>query len=705
MNLRGKDLIPAEEAAAFLKRSNLNVATLGQIWELADYNQKGCLDKTGAFIAFKLVAASQQGYPASWNSLSLKLGPPSFASRSATPSIPNFGTVSAGVADSWTITPADQMKYTSIFDGLHPVEGKVPGDKVRPVLLNSGLPSASLARIWELADMDKDGKLDRIEMCIALHLVYCALQGEPVPNALPSSLIHPTKRKFVQLSNVPPVSLSQLGGNRHRTSSVVSLENAEQPTHLSERTRSQSVQPTTVTSSTISPPPPFLSPATAWPVQTALYEANFKQADSNQDGYVSGADVREILIATGMPQNTLALLWSLVDLKKTGILNLEQFALIMHLIENHKCGKPIPYALSPNLIPPSFRSSEAPASALSSGYITACIPSENEELDALRREVENLILERREADQEIVQLEADMTVKNSEIKNLKIELSTLENTVIQLEKQKGEAEKRLETLDLQILHLERAVEQSKEKVKEEEIRLTELRSQNIKKDDNKQDEELLQAQREILSLEEEKKMLSVTVSQRNSAIENASLELTKLENRYAAAEEKAKRIEVENMKLKQAVERLTYLIENNDIEVLTKERNELFAVLLEISPVAGMEKFDLCPAFQGDPFAAAGSPGNGFGTDPFAGTNNTPFTNFDVFTGKDPFDSDNIGAELSIASAKAPPPRPAPPKLRQTPMESDPFSGTDPFVESRSTTVSVTGNFADFKNFDAFAAP
>lgn len=48
------------------------------------------------------------------------------------------------------------------------------------------------------------------------------------------------------------------------------------------------------------------------------------------------------------------------------------------------------------------------------------MPTGNEELDALLREVEKLILDRREADQEIVQLEADMTVKNSEIKNLKV---------------------------------------------------------------------------------------------------------------------------------------------------------------------------------------------------------------------------------------------------------------------------------------------
>ncbi|VDK41758.1 unnamed protein product [Gongylonema pulchrum] len=156
MNIRGKDMVPAHEAAAFLKLSCLNVTTLGQIWELADYNRKGCLDKTGAFIAFKLIAACQQGHAPSWQSLSLQLDPPSFASRSATPSIPNFGSAtSASPNGHWAIDPVEQSKYESIFDGLAPVDGKVSGDRVRPVLLNSGLPSAALARIWELADMDK----------------------------------------------------------------------------------------------------------------------------------------------------------------------------------------------------------------------------------------------------------------------------------------------------------------------------------------------------------------------------------------------------------------------------------------------------------------------------------------------------------------------------------------------------------------------
>uniref|UniRef100_A0AAF5RVY0 EF hand family protein n=2 Tax=Wuchereria bancrofti TaxID=6293 RepID=A0AAF5RVY0_WUCBA len=704
MNVRGKDVVPAQEAAAFLKRSNLNVTALGQIWELADYSRKGYLDKTGAFIAFKLVAAVQQGQPISWNCLMLKLEPPSFASRSATPSIPNFGAISANFNENWAISPADQAKYDSIFDGLNPVQGKVPGSKVRPVLLNSGLPSTSLARIWELADMDKDGKLDRIEMSVALHLVYCALQGEPVPGVLPPSLIHPTKRELVQFSSsVPPVLMSQWSGGRQRTSSVVSLEGSEHPTSESERVRPQSVQPTAVTTSTL-----FstlsLSPTAAWPVQSTCYEASFQQADTDQDGFVSGADVRDILLATGIQQNTLALLWSLVDLKKNGMLNLEQFSLIMYLIENHKQGKPVPFSLPRNLVPPSFRTVEAPATNIASGYtMQNTVPTGNEELDALLREVEKLILDRREADQEIVQLEADMTVKNSEIKNLKIELTTLENTVIQLEKQKCEAEKRLEALDSQIIQLGRSVEQSREKVKEEEKRLSEFHSQNTQDGEDKStNEELIHVQREVQSLEGEKKTLSVTLSQHNAAIEKASLELTKFERRCANVEEITKRIENENEKLKKAAERLSQLLESNDIETLNKEKDELFAVLVEISPIVENQDSGVAT----DPFVAAVRPGIGFETDPFASTTNSSFTNFDAFSGKDPFGSDisNTKSPPAIAtSAKTPPPRPAPPKSLKT-VESDPFSGVDPFAESGVTAAAATTDqFADFANFDAFA--
>lgn len=89
-----------------------------------------------------------------------------------------------------------------IFQSLGPVNGKLTGDKIRPVLLNSQLPQQKLAKIWELADVDRDGMLDRYEMCIALHLVYKCLQNVnvPLPDKTPVTLVHPTKRGMESLS-------------------------------------------------------------------------------------------------------------------------------------------------------------------------------------------------------------------------------------------------------------------------------------------------------------------------------------------------------------------------------------------------------------------------------------------------------------------------------------------------------------------------
>ncbi len=51
------------------------------------------------------------------------------------------------------------------------------------------------------------------------------------------------------------------------------------------------------------------------------------EADKDFDGFVNGGDVRNLFVQSGLAQNYLAHIWGLVDLNKTGKLNLEQFAL------------------------------------------------------------------------------------------------------------------------------------------------------------------------------------------------------------------------------------------------------------------------------------------------------------------------------------------------------------------------------------------
>ena len=40
------------------------------------------------------------------------------------------------------------------------------------------------------------------------------------------------------------------------------------------------------------------------------YEALFKQTDNDKDGFVSGVEIKNVFLQTGLPQNILAHIWS-----------------------------------------------------------------------------------------------------------------------------------------------------------------------------------------------------------------------------------------------------------------------------------------------------------------------------------------------------------------------------------------------------------
>ncbi|XP_078107424.1 LOW QUALITY PROTEIN: intersectin-2-like [Sander vitreus] len=91
----------------------------------------------------------------------------------------------------WAITPEERVKHDQKFDTLSPSMGYVSGEQARKFLLQSGLPASVLAEIWALADMNKDGKMDRLEFSIAMKLIKLKLQGAPLPSALPIIMKQP----------------------------------------------------------------------------------------------------------------------------------------------------------------------------------------------------------------------------------------------------------------------------------------------------------------------------------------------------------------------------------------------------------------------------------------------------------------------------------------------------------------------------------
>ncbi|XP_056135301.1 intersectin-2b [Lampris incognitus] len=91
----------------------------------------------------------------------------------------------------WAISPEERKKHDQKFDTLSPTMGYVSGEQAKKFFLQSGLSETVLAEIWTLADMNKDGKMDRLEFSIAMKLIKLKLQGTALPSGLPIIMKQP----------------------------------------------------------------------------------------------------------------------------------------------------------------------------------------------------------------------------------------------------------------------------------------------------------------------------------------------------------------------------------------------------------------------------------------------------------------------------------------------------------------------------------
>lgn len=86
-----------------------------------------------------------------------------------------------------------------------------------------------------------------------------------------------------------------------------------------------------------------------------LYDDTFRAWDGFGKGFISGEQALEILGQSGLPKPDLERVWTLADSADRGRLNLDEFAVAMHLIYRKLNGYPIPARLPPELVPPSTR--------------------------------------------------------------------------------------------------------------------------------------------------------------------------------------------------------------------------------------------------------------------------------------------------------------------------------------------------------------
>uniref|UniRef100_A0A673ISL2 Epidermal growth factor receptor substrate 15-like 1 n=1 Tax=Sinocyclocheilus rhinocerous TaxID=307959 RepID=A0A673ISL2_9TELE len=640
------------EAALFLKKSGLPDITLGKIWDLADPDGKGFLDKQGFYVALRLVACAQSGHDISISGLHLPVPSPKFDHSS-----PSLSSITSTNESHWAVRPEEKSKFDGIFESLAPVNGLLSGEKVKPVLINSKLPVDVLGKVWDLSDIDKDGHLDKDEFAVAMHLVYRALEKEPVPSVLPSSLIPPSKRKKSSgsLSSMVPVlpgSPPPPKDSLRSTPSHGSMNSLNSAGSLSPKHTIKSSQH-----------------SVNWVVPVAdrgRYDDIFLKTDTDLDGFVSGQEVKEIFMQSSLPQNFLAHIWALADTRQMGKLTREQFSLAMHLIQlKVSKGMDPPQALTPDMIPPSERGTPGPdsSSSVGSGEFTGI-----KELDEISQEISQLQREKYTLEQDIRETEEAIRHKTTEVQEMQNDLDRETSTLQELEAQKQDAQDRLEEMDQQKAKLEDMLNDVRQKCQEESQMISSLQSQihSQESDLQSQEEELGRAKADLNHLQQEEAQLEQSLQAGRIQLETIIKSLKATQDEINQARSKLSQIQDSQHEISKSIEQYSSTLNGTH----------------------GGSMTNLADMSEGFPEKENG----GFGEDPFKVKttvfNSTPQEmHTDPFQSEDPFKTDPFKGRPFYPFGGDPfketdPFRTSSEDFFKKPSKPDPFSNADPFSKS-----------------------
>lgn len=232
-------------------------------------------------------------------------------------------------------------KYWQLFQGLKPEGNKLTGDKVSPVLKNSRLPDSQLSQIWDLSDIDSDGKLDFEEFCITMRLIFDVVNGSisEIPLELPNWLVPLSKAHLIQANKAVATGLNN--------NSAATEDDDD-----------------------------FLSDDFDWyisPTDKSTYETIY---NSNSDSYgrVRFESLQGLYSTLKkVPRSDISSAWNLVNPKSFETIDKDQVLVFLHILNQRENGKRIPRG-----VPASLRatfSKEVPKYDLSSTSKTVSQPS------------------------------------------------------------------------------------------------------------------------------------------------------------------------------------------------------------------------------------------------------------------------------------------------------------------------------------------
>lgn len=214
--------LPGEQARNIFDKSGLPNEILGRIWALADTEQRGALVLPEFVIAMHLLTSLKTGalrslppvLPAGLYEAATSRAVPHRQSPSNTGINPlprqlsgqagmrtgsPLGRTATGAQPSsdWAISPADKAKFDHIYAGIDKTnKGYITGEEAVPFLSQSNLSEDALAQIWDLADFNSQGQLNRDGFAVAMFLIRQQRSGAggPLPSTLPPNLVPPSVR-------------------------------------------------------------------------------------------------------------------------------------------------------------------------------------------------------------------------------------------------------------------------------------------------------------------------------------------------------------------------------------------------------------------------------------------------------------------------------------------------------------------------------
>ncbi|MCJ1465346.1 hypothetical protein MMC07_003964 [Pseudocyphellaria aurata] len=213
------------------------------------------------------------------------------------------------------------------------------GETTKQLFERAQLPNEVLGSIWNLADTDQKGELGLTEFIIAMHLLASYRNGSmrALPQTLPAGLYEAASRRGAP---------RQSRGSRP-TSSIPTSNPI--PRHFSESGAKASADEWAIT-----------------PRDKESFDQIFTTLDTANRGFITGDQAVEFFSNSRLPEETLAHIWDLADIRSEGRLNRDTFAVAMFLIRQQRTKKDVrdalPATLPPNLIPLNMRHQSLPPS-------------------------------------------------------------------------------------------------------------------------------------------------------------------------------------------------------------------------------------------------------------------------------------------------------------------------------------------------------